>query len=517
MLNHPILNFTLAMLPILWLISALCIFKIKAHVASLSTLLIAFLEAIFFWHMQPLHAASAALEGVIMAFWPIVVIIIAAVFTYNLTVYTGAMNTIKRMIISVTPDKRLLAILIGWCFGGFLEGMAGFGVSMAIPASMLCALGFDPITAILACLVANSCPTMFGSVGVPTTTLASVTSLSSNSLAYAQAIMTAPLLFISPFIMIVIVGKGFKALKDVLPFTLVASLSFLIPNFLTAKYTGAELGTIIAGICSLSITLLYTLHYSKNHHTPDNFLIDAPKADDQVVLNFKNILVAWSPFLLIFIFLVLTSKIVPAINGPLSSIKTVLQIYQGPNATPYTLSWFSAPGLIIFIAGIIGGLIQKCDFKGFKHVFVFTIRQMSKTIITMTGVLACARIMGHSGMIQDIANFLVALLGSYYPLAAPFIGTIGTFVTGSATSSGVLFGNVQLEAAHAIGANEFWLVGSNSLGTVAGKMISPQSIAIGCASCDLNGKDGEILAKVFKYALLYMIIASIIVYLGTII
>ena len=166
--------FILALLPIIWLVIALCGLKMEAYKASIGALLVAFVEAITIWQMSLINATTAALEGFAMAIWPIVIVIIAAVFTYNLTVHTKAMEIIKRMITSVSCDKRVLVLLIGWCFGGFLEGMAGFGVAIAIPASMLYALGFNPVTAILACLIANGCPTMFGSIGIPTTTLASV-------------------------------------------------------------------------------------------------------------------------------------------------------------------------------------------------------------------------------------------------------------------------------------------------------------------------------------------------------
>jgi lactate permease len=139
---------------------------------------------------------------------------------------------------------------------------------------------------------------------------------------------------------------------------------------------------------------------------------------------------------------------------------------------------------------------------------------MFKTILTMIFVLSSAKIMGYSGMVSAISLFFVTTLSNYYPLVAPLLGCLGTFVTGSGTSSEVLFGNVQLEAARAIGANEYWLVAANSLGTSAGKMLAPQSIAIGCAACALSGKDGEILGKIFKYAFAYVIVMAIIIYFG---
>lgn len=511
MLDNIFVMFILALLPIIWLVVALCIFKMQAHVASVGAFVVAALEALVIWKMPIIAVATASLEGFAMALWPIVIVIIAAVFTYNLTVYTGAMDVIKRMITSVSADSRILVLLIGWCFGGFLEGMAGFGVAIAIPASMLYALGFDPIIAILACLIANGCPTMFGSIGIPTTTLASVTGLDAATLAFTQTLQTAPLLFISPFLMVMLVGKGFKSLKGIVPFICVASLSFVIPEMIAAKFIGADLPVIIASVCSLICSFAYATMI-KNKEVPSAYLMDIAQNDDKITLN--KALVAWSPFILIFVLLLLTSKLVPFINEPLSAIKTSVVIYQGAGATPYTFTWINTSGVLILISGIIGGFIQKCQIKDLFKVMKNTVIQMSKTICTMLGVLACAKIMGYSGMISAISTFFVTILGAFFPLASPLIGALGTFVTGSGTSSEVLFGNVQLEAARAIGVSEYWLVAANSLGTSAGKMLAPQSIAIGCAACGLQGKDGEILSKIAKYAFAYVIVMALIVYFG---
>ena len=514
MLDNIFVSFILALLPIIWLVIALCGFKLEAHIASVGAFVVAFIEAIFIWKMPVLYAATAALEGFAMAIWPIVIVIIAAVFTYNLTVYTGAMDVIKRMITSVSFDKRVLVILIGWCFGGFLEGMAGFGVAIAIPASMLYALGFNPVVAILACLIANGCPTMFGSIGIPTTTLAGVTSLDATTLAFTQTLQVAPLLFISPFLMVMLVSKGVKGLKGMVPFTLVASLSFVIPEIIAAKFIGADLPVIIASVCSLALTFAYASYMGKKKEVPAEYRMEMPKASDEDKITVKKALVAWCPFILIFVLLLLTSKLVPFINEPLSAIKSSVMIYQGADASPYTFTWVNTPGVLILLSGIIGGIVQKCKLKDFVKVMKDTIIQMSKTICTMLGVLACAKIMGYSGMISSISTFFVTVLGSFYPFASPLIGGLGTFVTGSGTSSEVLFGNVQLEAARAIGMNEYWLVAANSLGTSAGKMLAPQSIAIGCAACALTGKDGEILGKIAKYAFAYLIVMALIVYFG---
>ena len=515
MFDNIFVMFILALLPIIWLVIALCGFKMQAHVASIGACIIAFLEAIIIWNMPLINAGSAALEGFAMALWPIVIVIIAAVFTYNLTVYTGAMDIIKRMITSVSFDKRILVILIGWCFGGFLEGMAGFGVAIAIPASMLYALGFNPVKAILVCLIANGCPTMFGSIGIPTTTLASITGLEATQLAFTQTLQVAPLLFVSPFFMVMLVSGGKKGLKGLIPFISVAALSFIIPEMIAAKFIGADLPVIIASVCSLICTFIFAARYGKTHTVPDEYKMEIPIDPNAKPITVRSALVAWSPFILIFVLLLLTSKLVPFINEPLSAIKTSVPIYQGANAAPYTFTWINTPGVLILLSGLIGGIIQDCRLRDFFQVMKETILQMAKTIITMLGVLACAKIMGYSGMISSISIFFVTILGSFYPLAAPFIGALGTFVTGSGTSSEVLFGNVQLEAAKAIGTNEYWLVAANSLGVSAGKMLSPQSIAIGCAACALKGKDGEILGKIAKYSFGYLIVMAIIVFAGS--
>lgn len=506
------LMFVLALLPIIWLVIALCVLKIQPHLASLGSFAIAFGEALWIWHMSFTEAASASLEGFAMALWPIVLVIIAAVFTYNMTVDNGSMDIIKRMLTSISSDKRILVLLIGWCFGGFLEGMAGFGVAIAIPASMLYALGFSPVEAILACLIANGGPTMFGSIGIPTATLANITALDATMLSFVQTLQVAPLLFISPFLMVALVAKGIKGLKGLLPLTLVASLSFVIPEIVAARLIGAELCVIIASIVSLGATFAYALYYGKHHEIPDAYRMDIPKSDAK--LTAKAALIAWAPFLFIFISLLLTSNMVPFIHDPLSAVKTSVIIYRGEGASPYTFTWLNTPGVLILLSGILGALLQGSKGADLLRVLRSTLKQMAKTIVTMLGVLACAKIMSYSGMISDIAAFFVSVLGSLYPLAAPLIGALGTFVTGSGTSSEVLFGNVQLEAAAAIHVNEYWLVAANSLGTAAGKMLAPQSIAIGCAACAISGKDGEIMKKIAVYAFGYVILMALIVYFG---
>ncbi len=501
--------FVLALSPIIWLVIGLCILKLEAYQASLGAFLIAAAVALIAWQMPPVHMATAAAEGFAMALWPIVVVIIAAVFTYNLTVHTGAMETIKRMLCSVSTDRRVLVLLIAWCFGNFLEGMAGFGTAVAIPASMLVTLGLNPVTSILACLIANGVPTMFGSIGIPTTTLAAATGLDVVQLAFTQSLQALPFTLACPVLIVMLVGGGPRALRGALPVILIAGLSFAMPEVLTARFIGADLPDVVGGICALVATFAFALS-TKGRAVPDEYRMEAVRGDKPI--GGLEALRAWAPFLLIFVVLVLTSKLVPAINGPLSAFKTTVNIYAGDPDATLTFSWVNTPGVLILLCGIAGGIIQACPPAEMAAVLGKTCRQMSKTVVTMLGVLACAKIMDYSGMIASIAAFFVGTLGDFYPLVAPLLGALGTFVTGSGTSSEVLFGNVQVQAAHSIGADPTWLAASNSLGVSAGKMISPQNIAIGCAACNLTGKEGEILGRIAPYAFAFALGMSILVF-----
>ena len=501
--------FVLALSPIIWLIVGLCGLKLEAYQASLGAFAVAVVIAFAAWHMPLVNLATAAAEGFAMALWPIVIVIIAAVFTYNLTVHTGAMETIKRMLCSVSADRRVLVLLIAWCFGDFLEGMAGFGTAVAIPASMLVALGLDPVTAILSCLIANGVPTMFGSIGIPTTTLAAVTGLDAMQLAFTQALMSFPFALACPVLIVMLVGGGPKALRGVLPVTLVAGLSFAVPEVLAARFIGADLPDVVGAVFSLVATFAFALTM-RGREVPDEHRMEVAGSGEP--LSVGEALRAWSPFILIFVVLVLTSKMVPAINGPLSQFKTTVNIYAGDPEATLTFSWVNTPGVLIFLCGIVGGVIQACPPAEMAAVLGQTCKQMSKTVVTMLGVLACAKIMGYSGMISSIAAFFVGTLGDMYPLVAPLLGALGTFVTGSGTSSEVLFGNVQVQAAESIGVDPTWLAASNSLGISAGKMISPQNIAIGCASCNLTGRDGEILGRIAPYAFAFALCMSVLTF-----
>jgi lactate permease len=508
------LAFVLALLPIIWLIIALTALKVPGFKACSIALVIAYGLAVLVWKMPLLDSVTAVAEGAALALWPIIIVIIAAIFTYNVCVATGKMEVIKKMLASVTKDKRVLILIIAWGFGGFMEGMAGFGTAVAIPASMLWGLGFNPVFAAIVCLVANATPTAFGSIGIPTTTLAKITGLDVIGLSTNTAIILAPLIILTPFVLVYLTGKKKNVFKGVGMITLISGLSFLLPELLVAKFLGAELPVVIGSVCSMLCTVGAAKLFGKKEIDPEYCLEEKAESKKSDKLTGKEALQAWSPFILIFIFLLATSKLIAPFNELLSIVKTSVNIYTGENAAPYTFSWLATPGLWIILAALIGGKLQGASISEMITIFFKTVKQLSKTIITIIAIMATAKLMGYSGMISAIAVMFVTVTGSFYPLFAPLLGAIGTFVTGSGTSASVLFGGLQLETSIELGMNQTWITASNTAGAVMAKMISPQSIAVAVAAVNLQGKESTLLKGTIKYFVIFLVIVGIITYIG---
>lgn len=505
--------FLLAISPIIWLVISLSKMKMAGYLACPIALAIAAVLSLFVWKMPALDLFTAGLEGVALALWPIILVIIAAVFTYNLSIYTGNMEIIKQMLTGVTADKRILVLIIAWGFGGFLEGMAGFGTAVAIPASMLLALGFDPLLAAGVCLISNATPTAFGSIGIPTVTLSEVSGLNAGLLSNITSIQLLIPIILTPFVIVAMTGKSIKALNGIGFITLMSGISFAVPEFIAAKFIGAELPVIVGSVCSMLCTIALAKIQGKKKQNME-YIINSDASVKKENITAKRAVVAWLPFILIFLFLIITSNLIPPLHNALNAVKTSVKIYTGKDAPYYTFVWVATPGVLILLAAFIGGLVQKANFGEMFKVLGCTIKQMFGTIITIISVIATAKIMGYSGMINIIAAMAVAATGSIYPLIAPAIGSLGTFITGSATSSSVLFGKLQAEAATAINANPYWIAAANTCGATAGKIISPQSIAIAVAATKLTGKEGEILSSTVKYFIMFIILMGLITFFG---
>ncbi len=506
-----IFEFVMALLPIIWLIIALTALKIPGFKACCIALAIAYVLAVFVWKMPFADSLGAVTEGAALALWPIIIVIIAAIFTYNVCVATGNMEIIKKMLANVTKDKRVLVLIIAWGFGGFMEGMAGFGTAVAIPASMLVGLGFPPVFAAIVCLIANATPTAFGSIGIPTTTLAKITGINVIDLSTNTVILLALLIILTPFVLVFLTGKSKNSLKGITLITFISGISFLLPEYLVARYLGAELPVVIGAVCSMAATVLAAGIFGKGE-VDEKYLLESRQ---QVKVTVKEALVAWSPFILIFVFLLVTSKMAGPLNELLASVKTTVSIYQGNGSSPYTFSWLATPGLWILLSAFLGGKIQGLSMKEMLVILKKTILQMVKTVITIIAIMATAKLMGYSGMIASISLVFVTYTGSFYPFFAPFLGAIGTFVTGSGTSASVLFGGLQAETSAALGLNQAWITASNTAGAVIAKMISPQSIAIAVAAVNLEGKENMLLKGTIKYFVLFIIIVGVITFTGS--
>ena len=285
---------------------------------------------------------------------------------------------------------------------------------------------------------------------------------------------------------------------------------------MTAKFVGAELPVVIGSVCSMAATILASKFLAKKP-APDYVLeeIAADSEDTKIEsLTVSRAIRAWMPFILILVFLLLTSSLIPPIHNVLSSIKTSIQIYSGAGAPKYTFTWVATPGVLIFIAAIIGGRIQKASFGEIFGVLGDSLKQMWKTVITIVSILATAKLMGYSGMINDIAALIVSITGSFYPLVAPLIGSIGTFVTGSATSSSVLFAGLQAQTAETLNMSPVWMAAANTAGATAGKIISPQSIAIAVAAANTVGEESKILNASIKYYIIFIVVFGLIAFFG---
>ena len=511
--------FILAIIPIIWLIVSLGIMKLPAHKTCFFTVILTIVIALGFWKMPVSNAATATIEGMAVALWPILLVIVAALFTYNLAVETKTMDTMKNMLSSITTDHRIQVLILAWGFGGFLEAVAGYGTAVAIPASILASLGFNPIFAAVICLIANTVPTAFGAIGIPVSTLASVTGLDVLQLSYVTSVQLAIFIVIIPFALVILTEKSFKAIKGVFWITLISGTTFAVPQVFIAKYLGAELPALVGSLCSMLSTILMAKFMNKKLNKnetvsfEDSNVITDSKVE--VKVSSKEGLLAWLPYILLCILILLASPLCKSINSFLAGFSSNIQIYNGEGAVPTSFTWINTPGMIIIISTFIAGLIQKVKVSKMIDVFIKTLKQLSKSFVTIMSIVAISKVMSYSGMTSSISFGLCAITGKMYPIIAPLLGAIGTFVTGSDTSANILFGGLQVEAAKSLSIDPYWIAAANTAGATAGKMISPQSIAIATSATGLIGSEGKIFGSTLKFCLGYVVILGVLVYIGS--
>lgn len=507
-----------AIIPILLLFVLMLGFKMAGHKSALISLIATVLLALFVapelgFAPQNFSASGvgwALVEGVLKAVFPILIIILMAIFSYNVLVESGDIEVIKQQFSSFSDDRGVTVLMLVWGFGGLLEGMAGFGTAVAIPAAILISLGYKPLFSALVALIANTVPTGFGAVGVPIITLCNevapggaATSEAICQISSYAVLQLSPLFFLLPFIILMLTDHSRSAwLKNLLLALWVGGVS-VVTQYVVAKYLGAETPAIIGSVAAILAIIVYAKLF-------------APKKSSEGGQRYtlSQTLRAWSVYLFILVFVLLSGPLFPDINHFLKThlvSRIALPIYQ--EGTYFTFGWISNAGLMLLLGTMIGGLIQGLSLKRLMVVLARTVVNLRKTVVTIICLIALASVMNYSGMIMVIASALAAATGTFYPLFAPLIGAVGTFVTGSDTSANILFGKLQANVATQLNyADPNWLVAANTTGATGGKMISPQSIAIATAACDMQGKDGDILRSALPYALMYIIIGGLVVF-----
>lgn len=459
-------------------------------------------------------------EGTLKAVFPILIIILMAIYSYNVLVESKAIETIKSQFTSLTDDKGALVLTMVWGFGGLLEGMAGFGTAVAIPAAILIGLGFKPMFSALVALLGNSVPTAFGAVGVPVTTLCNEISSGTPTADTIREVSTfgilqlSPLFFLIPFVILMLTDRR-AWVKNICLALWTGGISLAV-QLLCASFLGAETPAILGSIAAILAVIVYARL----------FLPKRRRNDDRRRFTAAETLRAWSVYILILVLVLVGGALCPPVERFLKS-HLVTSFTVPVTGTLFTFGWISNAGFMLFIGSVAGGLIQGLGFRRLAVVMARTIVNLRFTAITIISLIALASVMNHSGMIAALAAGLVAVSGRFYPLFAPLIGAVGTFVTGSDTSSNILFGKLQANVAHQLGmtgqtsllgfsgSEADWLAASNTAGATGGKMISPQSIAIATAACDMKGSDDAILRKAIPYALGYILICGLIVYFGS--
>ncbi|MFJ4155195.1 lactate permease LctP family transporter [Pseudomonas sp. NPDC089752] len=521
-----------AVIPIVFFFLALAVFRLKGHVAGSITLALSILVAIFAFQMPVDMALAAAGYGFLYGLWPIAWIIVAAVFLYKLTVKSGQFEVIRSSVLSITDDQRLQVLLIGFCFGAFLEGAAGFGAPVAITAALLVGLGFNPLYAAGLCLIANTAPVAFGALGIPIIVAGQVTGIDAFHIG-AMTGRQLPLLSLFVPFWLVFMMDGLRGVKETWPAALVAGLSFAVTQYFTSNFIGPELPDITSALASLiSLTLFLKVWQPKRAFAEAKGSVGAavvqPSGSQPSPYSFGEIFKAWSPFLILTVLVTIwTLKPFKAAFAPGGAmynfvfnfaiphldqlvVKTA-PIVTAPTAMPavFKLDPISATGTAIFLSALISMAVLKINLKTGLTTFKETFWELRWPILSIGMVLAFAFVTNYSGMSSTMA-LVLAGTGAAFPFFSPFLGWLGVFLTGSDTSSNALFSSLQATTAHQIGVNDTLLVAANTSGGVTGKMISPQSIAVACAATGLVGKESDLFRFTVKHSLFFATIVGLI-------
>ncbi|KQZ88724.1 lactate transporter [Phycicoccus sp. Root563] len=553
-----------AMLPLLTLFVLLGVLRLAAWKAALISLAVSIVVALTAYSMPVGATLSAGLEGAAFGFFPILWIVINAIWVYNMTVETGHFDVLRRSFAKVSDDQRIQAVIIAFCFGALLEALAGFGTPVAITSVMLIALGFRPMKAAVVALVANTAPVAFGALAVPITTLATVSGESEHHLAQIVGRQTPLLGVFVPMALVYIVDKG-KGVRATLPATLTCGIAFAVAQFATSNFLSTQLTDIVAALVgALSVVVLLRVWQPSDTYveteTDDDELVGARSSstggaarstgataasgtrrgevrrhdepvpstsahdlaarDEGKVDSTGEVVKAYAPYLIIIALFILAQ--LPGIKGALDAPTRSfgwpgldgLQTASGKASTlpTFKLNWLSAAGTLMLLSGLL--TIPAIGISPSKALRAYgaTYRQLASAILTVMAVLGLAYVMNASGQTASLGSWMAGA-GSAFAILSPILGWLGVAVTGSDTSSNSLFGALQVSAAKDVGLSPALMAAANSSGGVLGKMISPQNLAIAAAAVGLSGREGDLFRKVVGWSLGFLAFMCVIVFL----
>jgi lactate permease len=528
-----------AVLPVLTLFVLLGGLKLAAQWAALIALAVAMLVALIVYGMPVDQTFLSASEGAVFGLFPIMWIVVMAIWIYNMTVETGHFAVLRRSFGAISTDQRVQAVIIAFCFGALLEALAGFGTPVAITAVMLIALGFQPIKAAAVALVANTAPVAFGAIAIPIVTLAEITGLPKEDLGAMVGRQTPFLALIVPLILVGMVD-GARGIRQAWPAAVVGGFVFALAQYLTSNFISVEMTDIVAALCSTGAIVLLLRVWEPSEpligeadegtqrpavagaegHNPA-MEEEVRRRDDNVKDPPADVVRAYSPYLIIIAIFAIAQ--IPAIKDRLAESPWTTE-FQWPGldvVTPegeplssltYVFNWLPAAGTLLLISGLITMIVLKVTPGRSVKVLGGSFDQLKWAIVTVASVLALAYVMNQSGQTITLGQW-AAGAGDFFAFLSSLIGWLGVAVTGSDTSSNALFGALQVTAAEEAGISPTLLAAGNSSGGVLGKMISPQNLAIGAAAVGLAGQEGDLFRKVVGWSIALVLVMCVLVYL----
>jgi lactate permease len=524
-LGNPFLSTLVAALPVVLLLVAIGGFHVRIHRAALLSLGLALAIAVGVFHMPVVAAGASAVYGAGFGLFPIGWIILNAIFFYQITVERGLFATLRESLARVAPDPRVQLVLIAFAFGAFIEGMAGFGAPVAITGAILIQLGFRPLTASCLALIANTAPVAFGSVGIPIVTLEQVTGLDARTV---SAMVGRQLPFFSvliPFWIILAYG-GWRALRGVWPAALVAGLAFAIPQALVANLHGPWIVDCVAGACSIA-ALIWFLRFwrPRDAWQPEEAIVAPPAAATAPTRG--GTLRACLPWAVLCGCILLWGLpefrnlldrqfspkfAMPALHGLIQRVPPVAPAGAKPEVVEFKANLLSATGTAIFLASVIVALALRFSPREFGALYLRTVWRVRWSLLTIAAMLALGNVTKYSGADATL-GLALARTGWFYPFFGTLLGWLGVALTGSDTSSNVLFGSLQKITSGQLGISPILMGAANSSGGVMGKMIDAQSIVVASTATQCYGQEGAILRRVFWHSLALVTLVGLLVML----